>query len=477
MIAKKVQALFKAKPDDSDENEKQEGSGKALQVATGRAIARHKAEAQSRFLSHAAYLEEAAPPRFLNWTAAITSLTVAGFFGWAAITNVDEVTHASGEVVPSGFEQVIQHADGGIIESINVETGELVERGQVLVTIDDGATTDELKRARRRLSFMKMNLERLTADLSGEAPDFSQFNADDLDNVERQKDLFANTRDERESRMRIVKEQILQKKKDISILKGRLDTVQTSTISLKELLANRRALHKKGFVAYPLLVQTEQEVIRSEGEANKLTGQIEQAKMALSEYEERLRSIPKVAYLENSKVLATTAAEVEQLQATIDQLEARQKRLELKAPVRGLVKTLHVNSIGSVLKAGANVLSIVPVDEELVAETQISPRDVGHVNVGDPVQVKISSYDFTRYGIIPGKVDRISATTVSDDNGNRFYRVRVKLDKPYVGDTPDKNPIIPGMTVMANIKTGQRTILDYLLKPVRITQATAFSER
>jgi HlyD family secretion protein/adhesin transport system membrane fusion protein len=130
-----------------------------------------------------------------------------------------------------------------------------------------------------------------------------------------------------------------------------------------------------------------------------------------------------------------------------------------------------------VLSAGQTVMSIVPVDEELVVEAQIPPRDIGYIRPGQPVHVKLSAYDFSRYGVVKGTLERVSASAFQGRGGEHYYRARIKLSKSYVGSNPDQNAIIPGMTAMADIQTGRKTILDYLLKPVQAAAATAFSER
>ncbi|MBU0859625.1 MAG: HlyD family efflux transporter periplasmic adaptor subunit, partial [Alphaproteobacteria bacterium] len=156
---------------------------------------------------------------------------------------------------------------------------------------------------------------------------------------------------------------------------------------------------------------------------------------------------------------------------------ARVQRLAVKAPVNGLVKGLSVNTIGGVVQPGQALMEIIPMDENLVVEVRIPPRYIGPLKVGQAVQVKVSSYDFSRYGSVTGTLDFISATTFIGENGERFYRGRVLLDKNFVGAPAQKNILMPGMTVMADIVTGNKTILEYLLKPVHRAMLSSFSER
>jgi HlyD family secretion protein/adhesin transport system membrane fusion protein len=141
------------------------------------------------------------------------------------------------------------------------------------------------------------------------------------------------------------------------------------------------------------------------------------------------------------------------------------------------VKGLSVNTIGGVVQPGQALMEIVPLDKDLVVEVRIPPRYIGPMHVGQRVQLKVSSYDFSRYGSIGGTLDYISPTTFMGENGERFYRGRVRLDQNYVGHSPRQNIIMPGMTVMADIITGNKTILEYLLKPIHRALLSSFSER
>ncbi len=149
----------------------------------------------------------------------------------------------------------------------------------------------------------------------------------------------------------------------------------------------------------------------------------------------------------------------------------------MRAPVRGVIKGLAVNTIGGVIQPGQTLMEIVPLDEALVVEARIPPQYIGNIRIGQPVQIKVSTYDFSRFGTVEGKLSSLSATTFAGQEGDRYYRGRIVLDHNYVGTQAGRNMIMPGMTVMADIVTGRKTILDYLLKPIHRSLMTAFSER
>jgi HlyD family secretion protein/adhesin transport system membrane fusion protein len=438
---------------------------------------RRQGDAQLRYLSHATFLEEAGTPIFLNCTALAACLCVAGFLGWAGLTEVSEVSHAPGEVVPSGFEQVVQHMDGGLVKTINVKTGDTVEPGQLLLTVDDGSTTDNLERSKSKLVHLAMTAVRLRALFDGIVPEWSGISGATAHDAATQQRLYQSAIEDLSAKEGIVREQIQQRKTAIGMLTEQRTNAEKSLAIAKRIKTSREALYEKKLLAYPLLAKAEQDVIQIESDDAKLKDQIKQGSESIVELNQRLKSLHQSSRLDLAAKLNETVSEIKQVESTIEQLRKRFDRLELKAPVRGIVKSLQVNTIGSVLSAGQTVMTIVPIDEELVVEAQIPPRDIGYVRPGQPVQVKVSAYDFSRYGVVKGTLERVSASAFQGRAGEHYYRARIKLSKSYVGSRPGQNAIIPGMTAMADIQTGRKTVLDYLLKPVQAAAATAFSER
>lgn len=454
---------------------------KQIESSQGRSssppASRRQADVQLRYLSQAAFLEEAGCPRFAAYTVIIASVFVAGFIAWASFAKVNEVARTKGKVIPSGFEQVVQHLDGGIVRTINVKQGDQVEKGQLLLTIDDGTTLEELQRTKAKNAFLQTSEERLRAILEKRPPDFGNVSDATNDDIESQKLLYETTLVEQKTRERILTEQVAQKKQELNILQGRVDSIKKRLASVRDVYNARKKLLDKGLVSVPVFANSEQELFTLEGQLTDFKDQINQTHVAISEYKARLRNVFDSARLEHSQKLNETVTERRQTGSAIKLLQRRLDRLELRSPVRGLVKDSQVKTIGSVLGKGETVLSIVPLDDELVIETKIHPRDIGSVRSGQRVNVKVSAFDFSRFGVVPGWLQRISASSFTDDSGKQFYTARIKLDRTYVGENPEHNAILPGMGVMADIITGDKTIMDYLLKPIRIAVSTAFSER
>ncbi len=435
-----------------------------------------KREKQTRYLSQAIQLEEAVNPHIIRATMTMVSLAIMVFLLWAGFTNINEVARTPGEVVPVGFQQTVQHLEGGIVKTINVTEGDVVEEGQTLIALDDASIKEDLERATSKQRSLEKHAERLRAFLEGRELDFTKFTDATDEMINDQKAFFDGMRIAREKEEAIVKNQISQKKQSIKSLTSALETAQKSLSIDKDMYERRLKLNKKGYASHMQVLADERKVNERKGDVAKLENEILVAQSEIEEFEDRLASLSAQHRDEVNEKLDIVLTDAAQNAALIDKLEERIGRLHIKAPARGLVQGLSVNTIGSVIQPGQTIMEIVPLDKTLEVSVKISPQDIGHVKVGLPVQVKFSTFDFSRYGSVQGNLQQISATTFSGDKGERYYQGRVQLTKNYVGDNPE-NIIMPGMTVMADVITGEKTILQYLLKPIHISLKTAFTER
>ena len=238
----------------------------------------------------------------------------------------------------------------------------------------------------------------------------------------------------------------------------------------------KEQLSKNGTVSRKDLIDSQRDVNRLEGEVRSITAQISEAEKAISEFEYRLQTLSAKTKDDALKELEEVETQISQNKETLLKLKERVDRQSVRAPVRGLVKDLRVNSIGGVIGAGQPIMEIVPLDSSLIVEVRIKPREIGNLKVGQPARVKVSAYDFSRYGVVEGELTFISAATFVD-NDETFYKGRIKLSQNYVGKDPKRNLILPGMVVEADVITGQKTILSYLLKPIHLSLDTAFRER
>jgi len=262
----------------------------------------------------------------------------------------------------------------------------------------------------------------------------------------------------------------------ISSLQAELRTAEQNIAISTQLFDKRQQLHDKGFLSETKYLESQQQMNSIRGDIAQTKSRLSVADAEIREYQNRLSSL---GLNQNDKInerLDAIIADKAQNTELLREMEDRYQRLSIRAPVGGVVKGLAVNTIGAVIRPGETLMEIVPTGDELVVEVKIPPQHIGHLKLGQKVKVKLSSYDFSRYGLVNGTLEQISATTFSGEGGERYYQGRIRLEHNYVGRDKDKH-IMPGMTVMAEIITGEKTILQYLLKPIHNSLKTAFSER
>lgn len=431
----------------------------------------------ARFLAHAIQLEEAGPPRLIGAMTFFLFALVAGFIVWAAIARIDEAAVAEGQVQPSGSLRLVQHLEGGIVAAINVAEGDRVALGQGLIRLDPTAAQAELDRRRVRAAALRFRADRLRAFATGGAADFADPTGDHADLVADQRAILDLQTKARDTQRNVLSRAIAERQAEFAILAEQRRTLVRQVELIEEERQMRAALLKKGLVSRLVYIETQRELNRAQGDLAETTGQQARARQSIGTARGRLLELD--ARLQNEALteMGQVTGELAELSETINRLEDRVRRLDITAPVAGVVKRLNVHTIGGVIAAGDPIMEIVPLNDELVIETRIAPRDIGHVAPGQEVSVKISTYDFARFGDLPGRLIRISASTFQDEQGRHYYKGIVRLARNYVGNDPSQNPVLPGMTVQANIRTGERTVMQYLLKPLYRAMNSAFRER
>ena len=255
-----------------------------------------------------------------------------------------------------------------------------------------------------------------------------------------------------------------------------LQTAEKNYAIVKDLYDRRAKLNAQGYASTVKLLENERQLNEVSGQIRSIPNQIAVARNEIKEYEARLASLSASHLDQTHERLDQVLAEKTQNAEIIQKLEERIARLHVRAPARGMIKGLTVNTVGAVVQPGQTLMEIVPLDKKLEVMVKISPQHIGHLKPGQNVQVKFSTFDFSRYGSIAGTLEKISATTFTGENGERYYQGTIALSRNYVG-YDSSNLVMPGMTVMADIITGEKTILEYLLKPVHLSLKTAFMER
>lgn len=369
--------------------------------------------------------------------AVITTLLI-----WAKFAIIDEYTRADGKVIPSSQVQVIQNLEGGILSEIFVHEGDTVQKGQVLIRIDDTRFASDFREGQSKYLSLLASTARLKAEEQGqkkvtypkvvmqEAPDV----VIDEDNLFKQR----------------------QQQLDAS-----LSTLKRSYNLVKEELDITKPLVEEGLMS-------QLELIRLQRDVNEIKGKIDQAR---EEFESR-------AHEEYNKQQAQLSQLVEALNAMKD----RMVRTTVRSPVKGTVKKINIATIGGVIRPGMDIMEIVPLEDTLLIEAKVRPKDIAFIHPGQAAMVKFTAYDYSIYGGLHGVVEYISADTIQDDEQQgakkeSFYKILVRTQTNHLGSTTKPLPIIPGMVCSVDILTGKKSVLDYLLKPILKAKQNALRER
>ena len=432
---------------------------------------------QSRHLAQAVLLEESGTSALVRFTMLVASMTTLAFVLWAALTDVPEIASAEGQVIPSGQVQTVQHLEGGIVKDIVAHEGDIVEAGQTIVRLDPAQAISDLEQTRAREATLLIKAERLRAFAEERQPDYSGLpkGYDRLmaDNTA----IFASQAQARDTARSVIVAQADQKRSDLKLLEAQERSLREQIGPLAEEMKMREELVAKGLISRVVFLDTKRELSRVQGELARIIGQEVTAREALSEVENRLIDSRSSIQKQTMDDLGVTINELAQVQESIGRLEDRVKRLEIISPVRGIVKGLTVKNGGAVIQPGGQVCDVVPTENEMKVDAKINTKDVGHLRVGQPVKVKITTYDFARYGAVHGTLTRISASSFVDDKGAPFFKGIIELEHNYVGAAPGRFMIHPGMTVTAEIITGDKTLLQYMLKPIFTQVQQSFHER
>jgi len=427
-------------------------------------------EPQSRQLIQSINLEETEPPVLLTATVFVIACLVFLGFIWAGVTKVDEVAQAVGRVVPESEVLAIQHYEGGIVSEILVKEGELVEKGQVLLRLAKIDARAQLDRMEAREISVLLERERQNAIAWGREPDFAKV-LKKFDNLKTTQDVDVATQRETYLRQRdLLKNQLNRQQADYQRLKNKLPGLKNELALLEKELKRRQELFDKGLTTRIALLDAQRQESRAAALYKETRDQIVGVEAAIAEIKS------------NSKTTALTRVSELDLQLSeivenMKMLENRNSRLELKAPLKGIVQNLKVKAINAVVQPGENLLEIVPVDEQLLVEVRVDPKDIGQLRAGQDVDLKFSTFDYALFGSVPGKLLRVSATTFQTAEGIQYYMGMVMPERSYVGNDPQSNRLLPGMVVRASINIGRKSILDYLMKPVYRGFSEAFRER
>ncbi len=380
-------------------------------------------------------------------------------------------------MIPNGSVVAIQHLEGGIVSKIFVRDGDLVEGGDTLVRLDSSTALAQEREIDARAAILEIRAERLRAFAENRQPILGDIPEKFSKIVRTEMAIFRQQEEDIENELTILKHQKRQRIAEFNVLRSQVKKLVDRSRILSKQKKMRETLYAKKLVSRVLYFQTLVQHGTAVGELDEVRGKIVGTRSAIREVESKIKQVRSSYRNKALEAVGGVTAELVSVQETAFALRDRVRRLEIKAPVRGIVKGLITNTVGRVIQPGGIISEIVPVDEELIVEARIDPLDIGHIRKGQDAEIKITTYDFSRFGTIDGRVINISGSTFKDKEGEVYYKAEISLDKNYVGNNQTTNPILPGMISEISIAAGQRTVLEYLLKPIFQSFDSAFSER
>lgn len=413
--------------------------------------------------------------RFIAWII-MAFLCLA--IGWTFFAELDEIAIANGEVVPQGKTKIIQHLEGGIIQELFVKEGDLVTVGDTLVQLDLGSGGTNVEELRALLDGQLLVRARLEAAASGGEivfPDAASKRQPAQ--VIAQRQAFEARQQELNSTLGALNEKVKQKELATEELEARRAATNRNYKLAKERFRMSTSLLEEGLTPKIDHLKLEGEVEELRGKLKGLIPAIPKARAAVNEAKQRYQESNLRFRRRAQEELTTIEQDISQYQELLLRATEQGGRAEIKSPIDGIVKKMAVNTIGGVIAPGAPIMEIVPTGDNLVIESRLNPTERGFVSVNQKATVKISSYDFARYGGLDGKVIRVAPGTSTDEDGSPYFRVVIQTNKNYLGDTEGSLPIIPGMQATVDIQTGRKSVLDYLIRPVLKLRDEAFRER
>lgn len=418
------------------------------------------------------------------------------FLIWAYFSSIQQVTSGMGKIIPSTQVQIVQSLDGGVLQKLFIQEGMQVLKDQPIARIDDTRFRSDFAEQKQEVDSLRANIIRLRAELSsviiGNNEQWERqiqitkkepvYPEDLIKNaalmVERQQDEYSERLDNLINQLEIQGQKIHQREQEVTELESKINTLSISYgIATKELDLTKPLAEKN--------IVSKIELYKLERSVNELKGELNAVRLLAP----KLKSAQQESILNRRETIlayrAETRAQLNELQNKLSRINESQVGAQdkvtkalIRSPVVGTIKTIHINTLGGVVKPGETIVEIVPTEDKLMVEAKITPRDIGFIYPGLPAVVKITAYDFARYGGLTGKVEHISADTTQDEEGNSFYLIRVRTDASSIKNKKgEEMPIIPGMLTEVDVITGKRTILEYILNPILRAKEAALRER
>ncbi len=390
---------------------------------------------------------------------------VVVFFIWAAFTEIDEVVKGEGKVIPSGQTKVLQHFEGGIISDILVREGDNVKQGDVLYNLRNEYFMADLKSQELEMMALRARAMRLEALIDKKTLIYPlEFESTIRDIIENELKIYMEENANHQRQLGIAQDQLEQKKLRLNELHTKYSNLEielkvaNENMEIQEALLQKNVVSRKNYLAE---LSKKQKLVT---EIQEVRSGIPIAEQEVKEGQKKVDSVNSEMLSKNLKQLSEVRLSLQQIEEKYKASQDREQRKAVVSPVNGIVNKLYFNTINGIIKPGDNIAEITPVEDKLVIEAKIKSSDRAQIWSGQKVSIEITAYDFSRYGLLEGKIVSIAPDSTEDKMGNVFYIIKVEANQLGFDDS---TPILPGMVANVNILTGKKTILRYLIKPLK----------
>ncbi len=431
-----------------------------------------------QFMPESAAVLQERPPIAAHAILWLTVVIIITAIIWANFAEIEQVARAEGRIIPSSQVQTVQNLEGGILAEVLVSAGDRVTAGQTLIRVEDTRFASSYNEGLFSAEALQARISRLQAEIAAE--DFTvplNIEEQSLPLYLQEVRLFRSRQNELSSALGVLEQQLTQHQQALAELLAEQRKLELNANLAQQELELTRPLVETGAVSKVELLRLQVAVNESLGrlQVNELA--IPRAEAVIREAEEKVQERQRQFLSEAQTELNQAETERSLLSISNVALQDRVNRTEVRAPVEGTIKQVLVNTLGSVIQPGMDLVEIVPGNDTLLVEAKVRPADIAFMHPGQAATVKLTAYDFAIYGGLPGALELISADTITDERGEHFFEIRVRTERNHLGTEDNPLPIMPGMIASVDIITGKKTVMDYLLKPLKRAQEMALSEQ
>ncbi len=430
-------------------------------------------------LSSAILQKPARTPRVILY---VSLIAFSWLLVWAYFAKIDERVKASGRVIPSSKVKKIQNLEGGIVKKILVHEGQMVKKGQELIKIDNIKSKGSLGEKKAKYYSLKAKIYRLKAEAENKSFSKKEAREDGIPPIyiESEYNLYLSDKSKLKSKIRVLQDQLKSKKNELNEIRSKAKFLKQSVDLIQEEVNMKAPLVEKGIESRPEFLKLKRELTDKKNDYQGAKLSIPRIKSEIAEINSKIVAAKDEFKNKAREDLSKALGEAAQVKEVKDTLENEVSRTKVVSPVDGIVKKIDVTTIGQVIKSGESMMEIVPVDDKLLIEAKVKPRDIAFLYPGQKANVKVTAYDFSIYGGLKGKVVSVGADSIVEKTAKgeqSYYLVQIKTDKNFVEKNGKKGVIMPGMVVSADILTGKKTVLSYIVKPIIKAKQNALKER